>query len=247
MQVHKPRPVRDHRSRPEEWDLLLTQGDETVPLKLSEETDRVEHVPTARELAEQKRSTWFRMPTHDNVPSGRLRIDVGVGFGTERRSFWADRSRWTLEEKLPEVLREVAVRVDELRLKREAQTRAKTAYREAVEQERGRARVRAAESQRRDVLDKQLQRWREVAELRAYASDMAERIAAAEGAGEAEPEAVADARRWLLWIEEHARKRDPLSELAAWPVAPNLRSWELEKFISRVPQPPEMNYRPPEY
>ena len=160
--------------------------------------------------------------------------------------FWADRSRWTLEEKLPEVLREVAVRVDELRLRRGAQTRAEAAYRESVEQERGRARERAGESHRRDVLDKQLQRWREAAELRAYAADIAERITAAEDAGEAEP-AVADARRWLMWVEEHARKHDPLTELPAWPVAPDLRSWELEKFMSRAPPPPEMNYRPPEY
>jgi len=97
------------------------------------------------------------------------------------------------------------------------------------------------------VLDKQLQRWREAAEMRAFASDIAERITAAEDAGEAEPEAVSDARRWLMWVEEHARKRDPLTELLAWPVAPDLRSWELEKFMSRVRQPLEMNYRPPQY
>jgi hypothetical protein len=69
-------------------------------------------------------------------------VDVGAGFGTERRSFWADRSRWTLEERLPDVLREVTVRVGELRLKREAQTRAEAAYREAVEQEPGAAATR---------------------------------------------------------------------------------------------------------
>jgi hypothetical protein len=69
------------------------------------------------------------------------------------------------------------------------------------------------------VLDKQLQRWREEAELRAYAADIAERMTANEDAGEAEPAAVADARRWLMWVEEHARKRDPLTDLPAWPVA----------------------------
>jgi hypothetical protein len=55
------------------------------------------------------------------------------------------------------------------------------------------------------VLDEQLQRWREVAELRAYAADVAEGITAAEDAREAESEAVADARRRLMWVEEHAR------------------------------------------
>jgi hypothetical protein len=85
-----------------------------------------------------------------------------------------------------------------------------------------------------------------VAELRAYAADVAERITAAEYAGEAEPEAVADARRWMMWVEDYARKSDPLTGLPTWPVAPHLRSWELEKFMNRVPRP-EMNYRPPEY
>jgi hypothetical protein len=89
-------------------------------------------------------------------PGGRLRIDAGAGFSTDRRSLWVDRSQWTLDQKLPEVLREVAVRVDELRLMREAQTRAEAAYREAVEAERGRACERAGESHCRDVLDKQL-------------------------------------------------------------------------------------------
>lgn len=242
---HVPRPPRDARSRPERWDLLLSQHGETVPLLLSHESERVEHVPTARELAEQKRNSWFRMPTHDTVSTARLRIEIAKDYDSERRSSWADRSRWTLEDKLPEVMREIAVRIDELRMKREAKVRAEAAYAEAVEQENVRARERAGESHRQEVLDKQLQRWREAAELRGFAADVAKRVQVAEDAGEVDD--IAATRRWLAWIESRAASLDPLTTLPTWPAAPDLPSWELEKFMRHVDEPMEMRYRPSEY
>jgi hypothetical protein len=57
------------------WHLLLSSNGETVPLKIDEESDRVEHVPTPREINEHERHPWMRLPTHDHVPSGRLRIE----------------------------------------------------------------------------------------------------------------------------------------------------------------------------
>lgn len=74
------------------WHLLLSVGGDAVPLRITEETDRIEHVPTARELAEQKRNSWTRLPSHDHVPSGRLRIDIGGPAQSERKSVWAARA-----------------------------------------------------------------------------------------------------------------------------------------------------------
>ncbi|MEQ3551757.1 hypothetical protein WIS52_14885 [Pseudonocardia nematodicida] len=238
---------RDLRSRHEVWDLLLMLDGETVPLGLSQENDRVEHVPTARELAEKQRYSWTRIPTHDTVPSDRLRLDVGGLHGTERQSFWADRKRWSLEEKLPEALREVAVRIDELGAKRAARAQAEVAHQEAVEQERVRARERAAESHRKELLDRQLERWRDGRELRAFAADLEARIEAAEGSPTADDRAIAEARRWLAWIEERAAYVDPLTDLPGWPEAPDLPLYQLEKFMRRIPEPIEMHYRPRRY
>jgi hypothetical protein len=134
---HVPKPVDDRRSATEVWHLLLTREGDTVPLRISEEADRIEHVATARELAEQERHPWSRIASHDSVPSGRLRVDVGGGQQSDRRSFWADRVSWRLEDKLPEAFREIAVRLHELWMLREARDAAQIEHRAAVEQEKG--------------------------------------------------------------------------------------------------------------
>lgn len=218
-----------------------------MPLRISEEIERLEHVPTDRELKEQQRHPWVRVPSHDLVASGRLRIDVGGPARTERKSFWADRTLWSLEDKLPELLREVAVRADEFRLRREAKVQAETEYHQAVEREQERARLRAAETHRTKILENQLVRWREVRELREFATALTERIATAEKEDEVENEAIAEAHQWLEWIKERADRNDPIKRLSAWPKPPQLRSYELDKFMSRVPKPVEMQYQPESY
>ena len=207
----------------------------------------VEHVPTARELAEKKRYSWTRIPTHDRVPSGRLRIDVGGLVQSERKSFWADRASWTLEDKLPELLREVAVHADELRLRREAKVKAEVEHRQAVEREKERARTRAAEAHRHKILDEQLARWREARELREYVAVMTERVNAAEVDDQVGAEAIADARRWLEWATILADRRDPPTRLPIWPKPLELRPYELGQFMNNVPEPASMRYQPESY
>jgi hypothetical protein len=227
--------------------LLISIDGDTVPLAISEEQDRVEHVPSARELAEQKRSPWTRIPTHDQVASGRLRISLGGSARSERRSFWADRKSWRVEDKLPELMREVAVRAGELRLRREAKARAEVEYRQAVDAERQRARHRAAEAHRVKSLDEQLERWQEVTVLRAYANALATRIELAEGGAKTERMDLAAAREWLTWIEARANQRDPLRQLPRMPTAPDLPDYMLSEFMHRVPEPSDLRYEPDTY
>jgi hypothetical protein len=206
------------------WHLLLAVNNEVVPIYISEETDRTEH-----------------------VPNGRLRIDLGGLARSESPSFWADRTHWRLEDKLPELLREVAVRADELRLKREAKTRAEQEYRQALEQERQRALACATDAHRRTVLDNQLTQWRQARELRRYAAALEERIAAVEAGEHADSDALRQARRWLAWITERADHQDPLQSLPGWPQAPDLPAYKLAEFMRNVPEPPELRYQPETY
>lgn len=229
------------------WHLLLSVGGDTVPLRITEETDRIEHGPTARELAEQKRYSWTRIPSHDHVPSGRLRIEIGGTAQSERKSFWADRASWSLEDKLPELLREVAVRADELRLRRDAKVKAEAEHRQAVEREEERARARAAEAHRHKILEDQLGRWREARELREYVAVVTARVDAAETNNRADAETIADARRWLEWITNQADRRDPVTQLPNWPTLPELRTYELSQFMNHVPEPAAMRYQPESY
>lgn len=242
---HTPK-ANNYKAEPA-WHLLVTVASDVVPLRISEETDRVEHVPTARELAVHERNPWIRIPSHDVVDSGRLRIELGGLPRSDRRSSWADRTAWSLEDKLPEVLREVAVRADELRLRREAKARAEEEYRQAVEHERQRARVRAADVHRRAVLDDQMTQWHQACELRLYAAALEKRITAAEANEHATNEGTSTARRWLAWVTDLAEQQDPTRLLPGWPTAPDLPTYELSKFMNRVPEPPEMHYQPATY
>jgi len=217
-------PKDPHNSPATRWHLLLTINNEIVPLYVSEETDRPEH-----------------------APNGRLRIDLGGLARSERPSFWADRTHWRLEDKLPELLREIAVRADELRLKREAKTRAEQEYRQALEQERQRALARATDAHRRTVLDNQLTQWRQARELRQYAAALEEQIAAAEASQHGDSDATRQARRWLTWVSERAEQQDPLRSLPDWPQAPHLPAYKLTEFVQHVPEPPDMRYQPETY
>ncbi|MCP3797825.1 hypothetical protein NLX83_00990 [Allokutzneria sp. A3M-2-11 16] len=229
------------------WHLLLTSGHETVPLRIEEETDRVEHVPTPHERKEQQRHSWMRIPTHDHVASGRLRIEIGGQSQLDRKANWADRASWSLEEKLPELLREISVRADELRLRREAKARAEVEHQQAVEREQERARARAAEAHRREVLEQQLTSWRAAKELRTYAVAVAAGIAAADAADQESSEAIGQARQWLAWINNRADHLDPTKRLAVWLEPPELPYYELQKFMNRVPETVEMRYQPEQY
>lgn len=268
----EPGPVSDHRVRPERWHLEITVGSETVRLRVEEERDRVAHEPTAGELEQQRRSWWMRIPTHDKVASGRLGVRLqGEATSSARRLNWADRTKWRLEDKLPEVLREVAVRADGLRRARQARAEAQARHDREVAVEQDRARVRAAEHHRVEVLDQQLGRWRETRELREFARELAERITAAEqalaeqdaadqdaprGAGGEEgrvPEngtveeselagELVDAKAWLAWVQGRVAARDPFEPLPGMPAPRRLRDWELTKFMRPVPPPRPGDY-----
>lgn len=161
----------------------------------------------------------------------------------DRQSFWADRASWRLEDKLPEALREITVRVGELKQRREARQRAQAAYDRAVAEEQERAHERAAQGHRGQVLDGQLDGWRRAAEMRSFAEALASRIETADP-DTTSPESAADARRWLAWITIEADVTDPLRTLPSWPDMPQLPSYELQKFMRPVRVPDELHYRP---
>jgi Sec-independent protein translocase protein TatA len=181
--------------------------------------------------------------------TGRLCIDMGGRSQLGRPSFWADCTRWGLEDKLPELMREVAVRIEELRLRRAAQARARAehAYQHAVEQEKQHAHARAAEAHREKILQEQLDHWRMAQELHSCAAKLAARIRAATADSHTDTRAIQDARLWLSWVVDRADRFDPTMQLATWPQPAELTSYELGKFMNRVPEPAELRYRPESY
>lgn len=100
--------------------------------------------------------------------TGRLTIELDGYSSSGRQVRWSDRKRWTVEEKLPELLREVQVRVAEHRnwlAEQAAEAAARQrAWEEAVEA----AKVRYSQKRRTDVLMDAVSAWQQAEAIRRY-------------------------------------------------------------------------------
>lgn len=169
------------------------------PLALSERTAKVPHEPTPKELREQERNPWTRLPKYDEEFNGRPALGAPTGSWYQHSYSYSDGARWTLESRLGHLLQDVE------RLAAEAEGREREKELREAEQRRrwytavARAREQQIEQHRATVLTGQVRAWRQAAEIRAFCQ------AARARAGDAP--AVAD---WLEWAEAHAERLDPL-------------------------------------
>lgn len=191
---------------------------------LGELSDKVPHEATARELREQARDSWMRIPTHDDVPSGRLRLKLLSGW-TVRQDVFVDTKTICLEDRLPVVLQEM-----ELRAARE-EDRDKRAEREREERQRtwelvhAAAKIQAREAHWATVLMGQVEHWKQANEIGAYLRAMAARIKELEG------EERTDAMAWLDWTREFRARIDPLGQRLALPPDPEFTTDALAPFM----------------
>lgn len=141
--------------------------------------------------------------------TGRLTLELVSGY-SGRSAKWSDRKSWTLEEKLPELLREVELRAVE---ERERQRKAEQA---AAERERQwsaameRARELHAEHRRGEILRGEVRAWREAQEISAYCD-------AAESRYPDDPGTI----KWVSWARRYADAIDPLRLPPHVPAAPD--------------------------
>jgi hypothetical protein len=123
------------------------------------------------------------MTEYEAGATGRVVLSIVSGWARPgRQATWADRQSWRLEDKLPELLREVEVRAAEAEQRRqEAARREQERVREweaAMED----ARARLAEHIRAEALTSQVERWRTAREIRAYCDAIEERYRDGESA-----------------------------------------------------------------
>jgi hypothetical protein len=160
--------------------------------------------------------------------TGRLVIELDGPYGHGGRVHrFADRRRWTLEEKLAEVLYGVELRAaDDEERKREVERVAaehKRAWEAAVE----RARECHAHQRRAEALDGQIARWQGADEIRSFCD-------AVEVAYSDDAETV----EWVSWARAHASLIDPLSEAPRAPAPREPASLEeLEPFLGGAKPP----------
>jgi hypothetical protein len=163
-----------------------------------------------------------RISPYDSNATGSLTISL-VASGPKRegrQATWGDRKTWRLEEKLPELLRELDLRSAEDD-KREAEERRRAEQRERLWQEQlERARQLYLEAHRAKALRAQISAHHEAQIIRDYLAEL-------EATHNDEPESS----DWIDWIREFVTRLDPLTSPPAMPEAPEPSSDELKSFL----------------
>jgi hypothetical protein len=92
----------DSRPRHEYHMVSAVVGGTHVELKLVERLRQIDHVPTAKELADQARYEWMRPRKYDQAPSGQFTLSAGDRFDIKKS--WAEKEGRPLDGVLGEII-----------------------------------------------------------------------------------------------------------------------------------------------
>lgn len=168
-----------------------------------------------------------RPKPYDSGATGELNIE-SLGWSHGRQASWGDRKRWTLEDRLPQLLRELetqAVEAEEQRLAKEREEAERQLQWEAAME---RAKLRLLEDHRVNVLRTRVGAWHEADAIRAYC----EAVEARHGADAiaADPNAAG----WLAFAREHA---DRAQRLPRMPADPEVTHEALKPYLGKWSEP----------
>lgn len=142
----------------------ITKGDARCVFTLAEEFEPGEVVDSEK-LAAAKYG-WQRIPSSVlEVRSGRLILRLQSGYGSV---FWADRKRWSFEEKLPAVFKEITDRITAQVQARERARTERLRRRQTWEEAVPRAKLAYIDEVNRGRLHRQVARSAEAQALRDY-------------------------------------------------------------------------------
>ena len=179
-----------------------------------------------KEALEHPRSYgWFpeRPKPYDADATGVLEISINGGYGRRgRQSRWGDRKRWSLEDRLPQVLHELEIRAVEDEERRVAFEREREERQRRWEEAMRQAEARFLEDHRLEVLRTRVRLWREADAIREYCDAVEARH---EKAGIS---ADSEAKRWLELAREYA---DRAQELPRMPADPSPRPEDLRPYL----------------
>jgi hypothetical protein len=168
---------------------------------------------------------WMERRNHEFLPSGVFELTIEGGFSNGRTQTFRDGKKARLEDLLPEVLREMEIRVLETEWREQEAERAKQDRRARWEAAVERGRRDFHEARRSEVLLDQLDAWQRHHALGEYLTAMAETIDRLEG------EERAAAEEWLVWSQQRAQRLNPLNGTLAVPRFSDPTSDELKPFL----------------
>lgn len=179
----------------------ISLGEIVFAFTMFEEYTRRE-VPDPEELATVKYE-WQRVrSTVRQVRSGRLVIRLGERYSSVS---WADRKRWTLVDKLPQLFAHVEQSASDIAERRARAAREREERHRAWEAALVQAKQDYAIDFNRRRLDRQLAAAARTEELRRYAARIDQNVAS-----QHDVQAVGHAHDWATWIRTEADRIDPL-------------------------------------
>lgn len=199
-------------------------------ISLEEETEVKDVLPTPEDLAEQTTYAWQRVqPELRELRTGRLALTLAEPGKYGKRRRWADRKRWSLEDKLGELLATFEANVQEQRDRQAAAEEERLRRERNWEAAIARARERFHRERRIAALTEQVDSWKRAAEIRAYCD-------ALDAAGLSEKE-------WVEWARSYADEIDPGLHAAKAPETAEPTNEDLRKYLGRrSPYGPNSTY-----
>ena len=182
--------------------------DEKISFFIREPTNRFDHVPTAKEIAEEKRRGWASYEKYDYIPSGRLSLEIDEYGGNGIKKRWADGKKKQIEDFLKDFIINSIIIADlhrTRRIEREEENR-------RWEMERQRRaeieRLRQIEMERRKKLENQAENLAKSVQVK----KLIEATMAAASKKGISAESRPEYRKWLKWATAHADRLNPLKD-----------------------------------
>ncbi len=162
-----------------------------------------------------------RPKPYDSPATGELNI-AALGFTHGRQSSWGDRTRWTVEDRLPHLLRELEIQAAEAEERRIAREREEAERQRQWEAAMEHAKQRLVEDHRLELLRSQVRAWQDADLIHAYCDAVEARHGA--DAIAADPEA----EQWLELARKHA---DHAQQLPRMPKDPEITPDKLKPYL----------------
>jgi hypothetical protein len=163
-----------------------------------------------------------RPKPYDSGATGELNIEA-LAWSNGRQSSWGDRKRWRLEDRLPQLMRELEAQAAEAEERRLAKEREEAERQRQWELAMEHAKRRLVEDHRVDVLRKRVRAWHEAEAIRAYCD-------AVEARHGTEATTDAEAAEWLAFAREYA---DLAQRLPRMPGDPETTHEALKPYLGR--------------
>ncbi len=180
-------------------------GHEKLEVTLEERVRQVRRQLTDEEKARYGYSLASQKWTQEKAPTGELILKIKESDRYGRDKEWRETAEAPLEEKLSDVIAEIAGMFEAIRLRREREAKEQERRRKLEEERRLAEMERKRETIRYRRLISSCKDWRRATDIRAFAA-----------AVEATPLASTSAEsfaRWKLWSLAHADRIDPLQDM----------------------------------